>query len=505
LLNDTLKDLKARGKDTIPGNVMFKLYDTYGFPVDIVRDVIYDQNVFIDEIGFNNAMAEQRAQSRSIAAFSTAGAAYKTLSSSGFSSRFLGYERDEVETAVSLLVKNGEEINTATTGDSIEVVTGETPFYGASGGQVGDTGAITSSSVALSVTDTIKDPTGLIIHKAIVQSGSIKKGDVVNLSIDQAIRRNTARNHTATHILHSVLREILGDHVKQAGSLVSPERLRFDFTHFSQIEPEILDQIEALINARVRENVPVNTMEMDVESAMKSGATALFEEKYGDRVRVVTLSNFSRELCGGTHTAATGDIGLFKIISETGVAAGVRRIEAFTGAAALSHIQKSEEILRSISRLTKEKSEALPARIEKVLGHQKVLEKEVVQLKALIASKSVEETGSDIQTVGDIRLVAKKVTVDTPAALRDLADKFKDKVNSGVVVLGSIAEGKVMLIVIVTKDLVGRFHAGKIIKEIAAVVGGSGGGRPDMAQAGGPNTDKLDEALQKVSEILAST
>jgi alanyl-tRNA synthetase len=507
LLNDTLAGLKAMGENTIPGEVIFKLYDTFGFPVDIVRDVIHDDAFVIDQEGFNNAMAAQRAQSRSVTAFTETGAAYKRLTAEGFSSEFLGYTEKESASRIILLVRGGEEVSAASAGDTLEVVTRATPFYGASGGQVGDTGKILSdaegSGALLDVTDTIKDPTGLIIHKATVISGRIKTGDSVTLSVNTDSRANTARNHTATHILHAALRQVLGDHVKQAGSLVTPDRLRFDFTHFSHIEPEALDRIEDIVNARIRQNVPVHTVEMGAEEAMKSGATALFEEKYGDRVRVISLSDFSRELCGGTHTENTGDIGLFKIVGEASVASGVRRMEAVTGGAALAHIQKSEAVLRSVSRLIREKPEAVLSRVEKMLSQQKALEKEIGQLKAQMAAKSVDDVSSDIQTIGEIQVVAKKVSVDNPAALRDLADKFRDKLKSGVVVLGCAVEAKVYLVAVVTKDMAGKLHAGKIIKEVAAIVDGSGGGRPDMAQAGGSNPDKLDEALARVSQLVA--
>ncbi|MDX9788103.1 MAG: alanine--tRNA ligase [Desulfobacterales bacterium] len=502
LLNDTIEDLKARGEKTIPGQVIFKLYDTFGFPVDIVRDVIRNEDFQIDQAGFDAAMAGQRAQSRSVTTFSKTGEAYKRLSAEGFSPEFVGYRQQEAVSEIVLLVQNGEEITEAVEGNDLEVVSRITPFYGASGGQVGDTGIISAPGAVLSVTDTVKDPTGLILHKATVTSGRIKKGDSIRLKVDNSVRGDTARNHTATHILHAVLREVLGDHVKQAGSLVAPDRLRFDFTHFSPIEPETLDAIESLVNERIRQNAPVHTVEMGAEEAMKSGATALFEEKYGDRVRVVSLSEFSRELCGGTHTEHTGDIGLFKILGESSVASGVRRMEAVTGAAAVAYVQASENILRAASRSLKDKPENLTSRIEKLLSRQKELEKEITQLKADIAGRDVEDVSEDFITVEDIKVVAKKVAVDNPAALRDLADKFKDKIQSGLVVLGSVAEDKVLLVAVVTKDMAGKLHAGKIIKEVAAVVGGGGGGRPDMAQAGGTKPEKLDDALAIVGELV---
>jgi len=506
LLNDTLGELKAKGEKSIPGSFIFKLYDTYGFPVDIVRDVVHGEDFSIDQAGFDAAMATQKAQSRSVAAFSETGEALRRLTAEGFLSEFLGYHQQEAVSEVVLLVREGQAVAEGAAGDTLEVVTRKTPFYGAAGGQVGDTGQIQSDSAALRVTDTVKDPTGLIVHRAVVESGTLRTGDTVTLTVDAAARADTARNHTATHILHSVLREVLGSHVKQAGSLVAPDRLRFDFTHFSQIEPETLDRIEALVNARIRENAPVDTVEMGVEEAMASGATALFEEKYGDRVRVISLGGFSRELCGGTHTRRAGDIGLFKILGETSVASGVRRMEAVTGAAALGHVQGSEAVLARLSRLLKEKPESIGPRVEKLLGQQRALEKELTQLKAHIAGKAADDVSADIQDVGGIRVVAKKVSVDSPAALRDLADKFKDRIQSGVVVLGCVAGAKVLLVAVVTRDMAGKgkLHAGNIIREVAGVVGGGGGGRPDMAQAGGSKPEKLDEALARVPQIVAA-
>jgi alanyl-tRNA synthetase len=298
------------------------------------------------------------------------------------------------------------------------------------------------------------------------------------------------------------LRKVLGDHVKQSGSLVAPYRFRFDFTHFSQTTAKELAEIETIVNQRIRANVPVETVEMDAEKAFKSGATALFEEKYGDRVRMVSLEDFSKELCGGTHTGATGNIGLFKIIEESSVASGVRRIEALTGGAALAHVQETDKLLDETARLLKERPDIVPQRVEKMLVHQKSLEKEVERLKGKIASEAFDDVEADVKTVNNVKVLAKKVAVDQPAALRDLADRFKDKIQSGIVVLGSAAGNKAMLIVIVSKDLTHRFHAGEIVKQVAAVVGGSGGGRPDMAQAGGSKPEQLDAALEKVYEIV---
>jgi alanyl-tRNA synthetase len=502
LLNDTLAELKVTGQKIVPGQVIFKLYDTYGFPVDIVSDVVRDEDLTLDMAGFEKAMGGQRAQSRSVANFTKVSDAYKILTAEGFQSVFVGYDQAVFDSKVVVLVENAHEVSEAVEGSQIEVVTEATPFYAEAGGQVGDKGKITADGLKIWVTDTIKDPTGLIIHKSKIISGRIKKGQTVTLMVDMHKRKATMRNHTATHVLHAVLRSVLGDHVKQAGSLVAPDRLRFDFSHFSQIDPDTLNQIETLVNERIRENINTITEEMNAEKAFKSGATALFEEKYGDRVRVVSLSDFSKELCGGTHIQRTGGIGLFKIVAESSVASGIRRIEALTGEAAVDYAQQMSTIVQESSHLLKDKPEALPQKIKKVLSDLKSLEKEVERLKSKMAALATDTLEEEMKTVKGIHVLAKKVRVDTPAALRILADRFKEKIKSGVVVLGSINGPKVLLIVVVTRDLVKRYHAGNIVKQVAAIVGGGGGGRPDMAQAGGSRPEKLDEALDKVYEVI---
>lgn len=502
LLNDALADIKAKGKSEVPGKVIFKLYDTYGFPVDIVRDVVRDEAMSLDMDGFDKAMAAQRAKSRSVVSFSSISDAYKNLSGKGAQPEFVGYDGLRAESKVLVLVANGQEISEASAGQTVEVVVEKTPFYAEAGGQVGDAGTISSPKAKLMVTNTIKDPTGLIIHQGKMASGKLKKGDKVSLQVDEATRKATALNHTATHILHAVLRQVLGDHVKQAGSLVAPDRLRFDFSHFSQVDVETLDRIETIVNQHIRENLPTDIVEMDAEDAFQSGATALFEEKYGDRVRVVALKDFSKELCGGTHTDRTGNIGVFKILDESSVASGIRRIEALTGEVALTHIQKTQQVLRDSAHLLKDKPEAVSHRIERILADIKALEKEVAQLKTSMISQSADIGEDVVKSINGIKVVVKKVTVDKPAALRDLADRFKDRLKSGIVVLGSAVGQKALLIVVVTQDLSDRYHAGELIKQIAAIVGGSGGGRPDMAQAGGTKPEKLDDALSKVHEVI---
>jgi len=502
LLNDELSEIRAKGANTVPGDVIFRLYDTYGFPVDVVRDVVRDEKLFLDMDGFNAAMDGQREKSRSVAVFTGISEAYKNLSAKRLTPRFVGYEKLSCDSKVLLIVENGEEVKEAAAGMDIEIVTEETPFYGESGGQTGDAGLIKSENLEIEIIDTVKDPTGIIIHKGKVLKGSVAVGRIVTLSVNTKKRNATALNHTATHILHSVLRRILGDHVKQAGSLVSPDRLRFDFPHFSVIDKEMLDRIESEVNERIRGNASTSIKEMDVDKAFKSGATALFEEKYGDVVRVISLASFSKELCGGTHTDRTGNIGLFRVIAESGVASGVRRIEALTGAAAVNYTQQSENILQATALLLKEKPEALPQRVDKILARERLLEKELEKAKAKIASGAVDGIDDEIKSLNGVSVLVKKVSVETPAALRELADRFRDKIKSGIIVLGSAAGDKVLLIVVVTKDLTKKYHAGNIIKQISTIVGGGGGGRPDMAQAGGNIPGKLDEALSRVYDVV---
>ena len=464
ILNESLKEIKAKGETKVPGQVIFKLYDTYGFPVDIVRDVVREENIALDMDGFDSEMATQRERSRSVVTFGEMSEAYKRLSAKGVKPEFSGYDTLKSDSEVLLLVQDGQEVQETGAGSAVEAITAVTPFYGEAGGQSGDVGTITGQgpnpSFEMEVSATVKDPTGLIIHKGEIVSGTIRRGDGAILTVNAANRGAIASNHTATHILHSVLRQVLGDHVKQAGSLVAADRFRFDFTHFSQIEAETLDEIEMRVNQRIRENVAVQIQEMEAEEAFKSGAIALFEEKYEDRVRMISLGTFSKELCGGTHTGRTGNIGLFKIVSESSVASGVRRIEARTGESALAHIQKLSHIVQETAGLLKDKPGGVVQKVEKLIEHQKSLEKAVEKLKAELALKSTQTIEDGLKTINGVRVLSKIVAVDTPAALRGLADKFKDRLKSGVIVLGAKAGLKVLLIAVVTKDLVDRYHAG---------------------------------------------
>jgi alanyl-tRNA synthetase len=511
LLEDTLAEMQANGETVVPGGVVFKLYDTYGFPVDIVQDVIRDKRLSVDMEGFDHAMAQQRAQSRSTIRFTGTQEAFRELAAEGTRPEFVGYDRLRHTSDILVLAIDGKPVDSASTGQHIEIVTRQTPFYGEAGGQMGDRGLIQSvtdaeSALRIDIHRTIKDPTGIIIHQGTVRSGDVRVGEQVELYVDEENRRATACNHTATHILHAALRSIIGDHVKQAGSLVSAERLRFDFTHFSALGADQIEAIEKWVNACIRANVPVSIVEMAAEDAFKTGAMALFEEKYGDRVRVISLADFSKELCGGTHTDRTGNIGLFKILSEASVASGVRRIEALTGDAALTHIQSIEREFRKCADALKGRPEEAFDRIEKLIARQKSLEKEMEAVKLQLATGQTgggkETEQFPIRTIAGVSVLIREVAIESPAALREVADRFRDRIRSGIVVLGAKSEGKAMLLVAVTKDLSNRFHAGKLIQAMAETVGGKGGGRPDLAQAGGPRADQLSEALELAVSLI---
>ncbi len=496
-------EMKSEKRSTIPGDVIFKLYDTFGFPVDIIVDHVKEMDIDLDIKGFDKAMAEQKARSKSTKTFAGVGVAYKSLTSKGVKTSFEGYDNFEGTSDVLIIVRDDKEIETAKQGDTIEIVTAATVFYAESGGQAGDAGKIESKNGIITITDTVKDPAGLFIHKGVVKKGEIKKGDSVTLTVDVQKRQDTALNHTATHILHSALRHIIGDHVKQAGSLVTEARLRFDFTHFSSISNKDIQAIENEVNLRIRENHPVKTEEMNMDDAVKAGATALFEEKYGDVVRVVSQGTFSRELCGGTHTKQSGDIGLFRILSEGGIASGVRRIEAVTGKAALDTLHKDQYLIDSTANLLKGAKEDIVTKVEALLTDKKNLEKELESLKAKMASKLIENMDDDVRAVNGVKVISKRVEIENPSQLRDLADKFKTKIGSGVILLGAESNGKALLISIVTQDLTKEFKAGDIVKTAAKIVGGGGGGRPDMAQAGGTKPENLDKALESVFKTMS--
>jgi len=503
LLEGTIEGVQKENKTIIPGDVIFKLYDTFGFPVDIIVDHVKEMDIELDIDGFNDAMAQQKARSKSKIKFTGVGQAYRELTSAGVKTPFNGYDAVQGESEVLIIVNDDKELETATAKDAIEIVTQSTVFYAESGGQAGDSGLFENDDCLIQIQDTVKDPTGLVIHKGRVEKGSVKKGDTFTMKVDVERRKSTALNHTATHILHSALRKVLGDHVKQSGSLVTDSRLRFDFTHFSSVSSEDIQAIEQDVNLRIRENHNVKTKEMDMDEAVKSGATALFEEKYGDVVRVVSQGEFSQELCGGTHTEKTGNIGLFKILTEGGIASGVRRIEAATGQNAVDHILKQESLLTKTAGLVKGSTDDVVNKVETLLKDKKELEKELESLKAKMASKSVDSIDDAIKEINGVKVVSQRVNIENPSQLRDLADKFKAKIKSGVILLGAESNGKALLISIVTDDLTKQYKAGDIVKAAANIVGGGGGGRPDMAQAGGTKPENLDKALESVFKTMS--
>jgi alanyl-tRNA synthetase len=403
---------------------------------------------------------------------------------------------------IAAIIKGNEKVDEAHEGDEVEIILDQTPFYAESGGQVGDKGELLGEAAKFAVSDTAKPVEGIFVHKGTVKKGSFKTGDAVLAKVEAEDRLDAVRHHTATHILHATLRSVLGEHVKQSGSLVAPDRLRFDFTHYTALTEREKERVEQLVNERIIENHPVETTVMDVDQAIATGAMALFDEKYGDKVRVVNVLDVSRELCGGTHAKASGDIGLFKIVSEVGIAAGVRRIEALAGRRAFQAVKKEEQSLREIAELLKASDPDVVGRVERLMSQLREAEKEVEKLKHKMQSSQAGDIISEAREINGVRVLAKRVDNMEQKDLRDFGDKLRDKLGSGVLALGSAKDGKVSLVVMVSRDLIGRFHAGHIIKDIASILGGTGGGKPDLAQAGGKDPGKLDEALEALYTII---
>ena len=388
-------------------------------------------------------------------------------------------------------------------GEAVDVITESTPFYGESGGQAGDRGEISTGSAHLEVLATLKPVPDLTVHRAVVKEGTVRVGDAADLKVADAERSATARNHTATHLLQAALRQVLGDHVKQSGSLVNRDHLRFDFTHFAAMTAEELELVEDLVNAYIMDNSEVTAREMSLDKAMESGATALFDEKYGDRVRVVKVGDVSAEFCGGTHVRASGDIGLFKIVSESGIAAGVRRIEALTGTGALRYARCLEDARKKIASLLKAEGGDTVDRVARLVARQKELQREIEALQGKLNASASADLLAGVRDIGGVKALAVKVDMDDPKGLRELSDSLKDRLGSGVLAIGTEKDGKATLLVAVTKDLTGRFKAGDLIKGLAPLIGGSGGGKPELAQAGGSMPEKLGEALEKLYELVA--
>jgi alanyl-tRNA synthetase len=505
ILNDEVAALRSAGKQVIPGDVLFKLYDTYGFPSDLTADIVESEGFTIDEAGFELCMERQRAQAREHwkgSGEEGIAQVYKELHNSGLRGLFVGYDALSIYAPVLAIIRDGVTVESAVAGDSITVITERTPFYGDSGGQKGDCGTLSTGSAHSDVLSASRPFIDMIVHYALVREGVVNVGDTADLKVSRPERDATCRNHTATHLLQSALRQVLGEHVKQAGSLVSLDRLRFDFTHFSAVTDDELRRIETIVNSFVLANDPVVTREMNVTEAIEAGATALFDEKYGDSVRVVRVGDVSMELCGGTHVRAAGDIGLFKIVSEAGIAAGVRRIEALTGLGALDFVRQMEDEQRGIAALLKSEVGNSRDRLEKLLVRQRELQREIETLQARLNVAASGDLLSQVTLVQGIKLLAIQVQVEDIKALRDLSDTLKDGIGEGVIALGAAIGGKANLLVAVTKTVSSSIKAGDIIKQIAPLVGGSGGGKPELAQAGGNLPGKLDEALAAVSALL---
>ena len=508
ILNDEVAGLKRSGQTILSGEAVFRLYDTFGFPVDLTADIIAAEGMTVDEDGFALAMERQRNQAReNWKGSGEEGIAevYKTLHGQGLRSIFTGYDEQTSYGVVSTLIRGGEVVNEASSGDVVDVVTDKTPFYGASGGQGGDSGTISTGSAHLKVATALRPYPDLIVHRCVVKDGTIRVGDAVDLRVKVPERLATARNHTATHLLQSALRQVLGDHVKQAGSLVEPDRLRFDFTHFSAVTPDELRRVEELVNGYIMANALVDSQEMTTVEAMASGATALFGEKYGERVRVVAVGDVSTELCGGTHVTAAGDIGLFKILSESGIAAGVRRIEALTGTGALSHVQQLEDDLQRVAVMVKAEGGSPIEKVERLLARQKELQREIETLQGRLNAGAAADLLAGVREIGGVKVLVADVKGTDPKGLRELSDNLKERLGTGIIVLGSAGDGKANLLVAVSRDLTGRYKAGDLVKALAPIIGGSGGGKPELAQAGGNRPEQLAAALQEVYNLISPT
>ena len=507
VLNEEIETVRDSGGETIPGEVAFKLYDTYGLSVDIVEDVARDEGLRVDREGFDRAMARQRSQSQE--SWKGSGEedipeGLRNILSRGAVSRFIGYETLSADARISAILVDGKETDRAGTGAHAEVILDQTPFYGEAGGQAGDTGWISKEGMSFRVSNTRKYTQQLIVHEGRVEAGELVAGETVSARVEEEKRRATACNHSATHLLHAALREELGDHVKQAGSLVNAERLRFDFSHFARVGPDKLTAVETRVNRHIRDNLPVQTTEMGKDAAMKTGAMAIFEERYGETVRVVQIGDgVSMELCGGTHTRRTGDIGLFRIVNESAVAANVRRIEALTGEAALRYDQEQDRILRETASLVKTGREKLVERIGALLRENREKERIISSLKAKLLSKKSDDFLSGVREINGIKVLAVELAAESPGELRESADRIRDRLKSGIVLVGAKNRDKAMLVCEVTKDLTDRFRAGDIIRALSGMVEGKGGGRPEMAQGGGNRPEKLEAALEALYDLVS--
>ena len=502
------EEMKAAGEKTLSGENAFKLYDTYGFPLDLTKEILEEKGFAIDEDGFKACMEEQRTKARSareVTNYMGADATVYDEIDAAVTSEFTGYDRLTDESKVTVLTTDAEIVEALTDGQVGTIFTEKTPFYATMGGQEGDKGIITFGDAQFQVEDTIKLLGGKIGHVGRMTKGMIKTGDVVTLKVDAAGRAGTSKNHSATHLLQKALKTVLGSHVEQKGSLVTPDRLRFDFAHFQPMTAEEIAEVEKLVNEKIQEALPVTTQVMDIEEAKKSGAMALFDEKYSDKVRVVSMGDFSKELCGGTHVANTSVITAFKLVSESGIAAGVRRIEALTGDGVFKYYKEQEEELAKAAKLLKTAPQSVCEKIEHLYSEIKSLQAENDALKSKAAKDALGDVMNQVQEIKGVKLLAAKLEGVDMNGLRDLGDQLKEKLGEGVVVLASVNDGKVNLMATATDEAQKKgAHAGNLIKAIAALVGGGGGGRPGMAQAGGKNPAGVDDAIKEVAKVVES-
>ena len=508
ILSDMEEEMKKGGSDTLSGADAFKLYDTYGFPLDLTKEILEEKSFQVDEEGFAACMKEQKEKARKARKATNYMGADVTVYQSidpAVTTKFVGYDRLVHDSAITVLTTEGEIVEALTDGQRGTILVEETPFYGTMGGQQADTGVIVSENGEFTVEDTIHLQGSKVGHVGVMTKGMFKTGDTVTLKVDEENRALTARNHSATHLLHKALRTVLGDHVEQAGSLVTRDRLRFDFTHFSAMTPEEIRRVEEIVNKEIHAGLSVVTDEMSLEDAKKTGAMALFGEKYGETVRVVRMGDFSTELCGGTHVANTSSISSFKILSEAGIAAGVRRIEALTSDGLMAHYAETEKELHEAAAAAKTTPGALTAKIEAMLEEIKALHSENEKLKSKLAKEAMGDVMDQVQEVKGVKVLAVRADGVDMNGLRNLGDPLKEKLGEGVIVIASVLDGKVNLMAAATDGAQkAGAHAGNLIKAIAGLVGGGGGGRPNMAQAGGKNPAGVDEALAKVAETVES-
>ncbi|MBM4145090.1 MAG: alanine--tRNA ligase [Nitrospira sp.] len=497
-LDEIISRVRKDGLRMIPGEEVFRLYDTYGFPVDFARDIAMDAGLKIDEDAFQREMELQRKRSKAPDVSSGEHKADSVTLS--VVTEFTGYDTFKAEATVIALLMEGSPVETLKKGDEGNIFLDRTPFYGESGGQVGDTGTMESENVFLRVLDTKKPSPDVIVHRIKVERGKIAKGEKVICSVDETLRRSTMRNHTATHLLHKALRMTLGDHVKQSGSVVDPERLRFDFTHFHAVHDNEIKAIEDIINEKILEDLAVRTDIMNIKEATRSGAVALFDEKYGETVRVVSVGDFSKELCGGTHCKSTGEIGICIILSEGSVASGIRRIEALSGKNALEYLRSKKQELNEIKGLLKTESPA--EKIEKLIQDTKSLEKEIQKLKTGFSGDIISDALKHAQELDGVKIINIRQDGLNPNELRLLADNIRDRLKSGIIVLSSVIDSQASIVCMITQDLAKKYSAGEIVKNISKLAGGKGGGKPEMAQGGTKEIEKLDAALESLHEIV---